>query len=65
MVNYMIRRVLFAIVAVVGVSFVSFLVIEMAPGDFVSAYEMRLIQLGGMSAAEAERPARWSGSAMV
>jgi peptide/nickel transport system permease protein len=55
MVNYMVRRVLFAIVAIIGVSFVSFLVIEMAPGDFVSAYEMRLIQMGGLSAAEAEK----------
>jgi peptide/nickel transport system permease protein len=55
MVNYMIRRFLFAIVAIIGVSFVSFLIIEMAPGDFVSAYEMRLIQLGGLSAAEAEK----------
>ena len=55
MLNYMVRRVLFAIVAIIGVSFVSFLIIEMAPGDFVSAYEMRLIQMGGMSRAEAEK----------
>ena len=55
MLNYLVRRLLFAIVAIVGVSFVSFLVIEMSPGDFVSAYEMRLIQLGGLSAAEAEK----------
>jgi peptide/nickel transport system permease protein len=55
MLNYMLRRLLFAVVAIIGVSFVSFLVIEMAPGDFVSAYEMRLIQLGGLSAHEAEK----------
>lgn len=55
MINYLVRRVLFAIVAVIGVSFVSFIVIELSPGDFVSAYEMRLMQMGGMSAEEAEK----------
>ena len=60
MLNYLIRRTLFAIVAVIGVSFVSFLVIEMSPGDFVSAYEMRLIQLAGMS----EEEAREAGDAV-
>lgn len=54
MVNYMVRRTLFAIVSVIGVSFVSFIVIQLSPGDFVSAYEMRLMQMGGMSAGEAE-----------
>lgn len=54
MLNYLVRRILFAIVVIFGVSIVSFIVIEMAPGDFVTGYEMRLIQQGGMSAAEAE-----------
>ena len=53
MLNYLIRRFLFAIVVVIGVSFVSFIVIELAPGDFVTGYEMQLIQQGGMSVQEA------------
>jgi peptide/nickel transport system permease protein len=53
MLNYLIRRILFAIVVIIGVSIVSFIVIEMAPGDFVTGYELRLIQQGGMSAEEA------------
>jgi peptide/nickel transport system permease protein len=53
MLNYLIRRFLFAIVVIIGVSIVSFIVIEMAPGDFVTRYEMQLIQLGGMGVEEA------------
>ncbi len=53
MVNYLIRRLLFAILVLIGVSFVSFVVIELSPGDFVTQYEQQLIQQGGMSASEA------------
>ncbi len=54
MINYIIRRVLWAIVVIIGVSMVSFIVIELSPGDFVSQYEMRLMAQAGMTAAEAE-----------
>ncbi|MEA3336256.1 MAG: ABC transporter permease [Chloroflexota bacterium] len=54
MINYLLRRLFFALLVIFGVSVVSFLVIELAPGDFATQYEMRLIQQGGMSASEAE-----------
>ncbi len=54
MINYIIRRVLFAIVVIIGVSMVSFIVIELSPGDFVTQYEARLIAQAGMAPAEAE-----------
>ncbi len=54
MLNYLIRRLLFAIVVIIGVSIVSFVVIELAPGDFVTGYELQLIQQAGMSVQEAE-----------
>lgn len=54
MLNYLFRRFLFAIVVVIGVSIVSFIVIELAPGDFVTGYELQLIQQGGMSVEEAK-----------
>jgi peptide/nickel transport system permease protein len=53
MINYIIRRLLFAIVVLIGVSIVSFIVIELSPGDFVTQYEQRLIQQGGMSPEDA------------
>ena len=48
MVNYIIRRLAFAVIVLIGVSIVSFIVIELAPGDFVSAYEARLVQQGDL-----------------
>jgi peptide/nickel transport system permease protein len=54
MLNYIIRRLVWAVVVLLGVSIVSFIVIELAPGDFVSTYELQLVQQGGMSADEAK-----------
>lgn len=57
MINYIIRRLLFAVVVLIGVSFVSFIVIELPPGDFATQYKQRLMSQAGMSAADAEKAA--------
>jgi len=57
MINYLVRRVLFAIVVLIGISMVSFVVIQLPPGDFASMYKQRLINQAGMSATEAEASA--------
>lgn len=57
MVNYIMRRLLFAIVVLIGISLVSFIVIQLPPGDFGSVYKQRLINQAGMSATEAEKAA--------
>ncbi len=57
MIGYLIRRLLFAIVVLIGISIVSFVVIQLPPGDFATVYRERLINQGGMSATEAEKAA--------
>jgi peptide/nickel transport system permease protein len=57
MINYILRRILFAIVVLIGISLVSFIVIQLPPGDFATAYKQRLINQAGMSASEAEAAA--------
>jgi peptide/nickel transport system permease protein len=57
MINYILRRILFAIVVLIGISIVSFVVIQLPPGDFATTYKQRLINQAGMSASEAEAAA--------
>jgi len=57
MVNYILRRLLMAVVLLVGISLVSFIVIQLPPGDFAQVYKQRLINQAGMSATEAEAAA--------
>jgi peptide/nickel transport system permease protein len=45
---------LFAVVVLVGISAVSFVVIQLPPGDFATVYKQRLINQAGMSVSEAE-----------
>jgi peptide/nickel transport system permease protein len=54
MVNFLIRRLLFSFVVLIGISLVSFVVIELPPGDFGTVYKSRLINQAGMQAEEAE-----------
>jgi peptide/nickel transport system permease protein len=56
-INYLLRRILFAIVVLFGISMVSFVVIQLPPGDFATMYKLRLINQAGMSAVEAEAAA--------
>jgi len=57
MINYLLRRILFAFVVLIGISLVSFIVIQLPPGDFATQYKQRLINQAGMSASEAEAAA--------
>ena len=61
MVNYLIRRILFAVVVLIGISFVSFVVIELPPGDFATTYKYRLINQANMSPEDAEEAAEVVG----
>ena len=54
MINYLIRRILFSIVVLIGISFVSFAVIELPPGDFGTTYKNRLINQAQMTEEDAE-----------
>jgi peptide/nickel transport system permease protein len=58
MINYLIRRIVFAIIVLIGISFVSFVVIDLPPGDFATTYKSRLINQGGMTIEEAELQAQ-------
>lgn len=57
MINYIFRRILFAILVLIGISMVSFVVIQLPPGDFATLYKQRLINQAGMSVVEAEAAA--------
>jgi len=57
MINYLVRRVLFAIVVLIGISMVSFVVIQLPPGDFATTYRQQLINQAGMTVTEAEASA--------
>jgi peptide/nickel transport system permease protein len=57
MVNYLARRLLFALIVLFGISLVSFVVIQLPPGDFATLYKQRLITQGGMKPDEAEAAA--------
>lgn len=57
MINYILRRVLISVLVLLGISLVSFIVIQLPPGDFASAYKQMLINQAGMSAAQAEAAA--------
>jgi peptide/nickel transport system permease protein len=57
MINYILRRLLMAVVVLIGISLVSFIVIQLPPGDFAQVYKQRLINQAGMSVTEAEAAA--------
>jgi len=57
MLNYIIRRLVIAVFLLIGVGIVSFIVIQLPPGDFASTYKAYLINQG-MSAEDAERSAQ-------
>jgi peptide/nickel transport system permease protein len=57
MINYILRRLLISLVVLLGISMVSFTVIQLPPGDFASSYKTFLINQGGMDEGEAEAAA--------
>jgi len=58
MVNYILRRLLMAVFVLIVISAMSFIVIQLPPGDFAQVYKQRLINQGGMKAREAEEAAQ-------
>lgn len=57
MVSYLIRRLLSAVTVLLVVSAISFVVIQLPPGDFTDIYKAQLITQGGLTEAEAEAAA--------
>lgn len=57
MVSYILRRLLASIPLLIGISIVSFIIIQLPPGDFATSYEMTLMNQGNMSRQEAEAAA--------
>ncbi len=57
MISFILRRILFSIVVLIGITLVSFVIIQLPPGDFASLYKQRLINQAGMSTSEAEAAA--------
>ncbi len=57
MISYILRRLLLAIPLLLGVSIVSFVIIQLPPGDFASSYQNYLINQANMSPIDAERSA--------
>lgn len=58
MVNYILRRLIIAIFLLFGVGLVSFIVIQLPPGDFASTYKYYLMNQAGMTEDQAEQAAQ-------
>jgi len=57
MINYILRRILISIPLLIGISIVSFVIIQLPPGDFASAYQSYLMNQANLPAEEAEKAA--------
>ena len=57
MINFILRRLAYAVVLLFGISLVSFIIIQLPPGDFAQIYRDRLMNQQGLSESEAERAA--------
>jgi peptide/nickel transport system permease protein len=58
MINYIVRRIWAAIPVLVGISIISFVVIQLPPGDYMSAIKSQMQSLGGLTEDEAEKIAQ-------
>ncbi|MGB0385017.1 MAG: ABC transporter permease [Ardenticatenaceae bacterium] len=54
MINYILRRILSSIVVLIIISMVSFIIIQLPPGDFTDLYQQQLVNQGGLSESEAQ-----------
>ncbi len=54
MLSFILRRTLYAVPTLVLISFFSFLVIELPPGDYLSTFQSTLVSQAGMSQGEAD-----------
>jgi len=57
MLSYIFRRLVIAVFLLIGVGLVSFIVIQLPPGDFATTYKQYLINQSGMSEPDAEKAA--------
>jgi peptide/nickel transport system permease protein len=57
MVNYILRRLIISIFLLIGISLVSFIVIQLPPGDFASTYKQFLMNNANMPEDKAEEAA--------
>lgn len=57
MIDYILRRLASAVVVLFIIAAIAFAVIQLPPGDFADVYKQQLINLGNMSAADAEESA--------
>lgn len=57
MISYILRRLLASIPLLIGISIVSFIIIQLPPGDFATSYEMTLMNQGNLSRQEASAAA--------
>jgi peptide/nickel transport system permease protein len=57
MVNYIIRRLIIAVFMLLGIALVSFVVIQLPPGDVATNYKAFLLQQPGVTEEDAERQA--------
>jgi len=55
MIPYVLRRILGMVPVMIGISLVSFVIIQLPPGDYGDHYKQHLIQRGGLSEIEAQR----------
>lgn len=53
MISYIIRRILYAIPLLIGVSIVSFIIIQLPPGDYMTTLQAQLQSQGGLTQDEA------------
>ena len=57
MINYILRRLLISVIMLLGIGLVSFIVIQLPPGDFATSYQNFLINQSGMTQEEAQEAA--------
>jgi len=57
MLNYILRRLIIAFFLLIGIGLVSFVIIQLPPGDFATTYKQYLINQSGMSEPDAEAAA--------
>ena len=57
MINYILRRLFISVFLLLGVGIVSWVVIQLPPGDFATTYETFLINQGGMTQTQAREAA--------
>lgn len=58
MIDYIIRRILAVIPVLIGISIISFIVIQLPPGDYMTAVKAQMQSLGGLTEYEAEKIAQ-------